>query len=176
MTSDQKVFFDLPVDRLHVLLADFAKRWLAHDGLWFLAAEKKYGMEAAIELDTMAWEGFAANEARRILQFLGREPGGGLELLAEALQWRMYALINRYEVVWVAPDRLRFYMRECRVQTARRSKNLPAFPCRPVGETEYRVFCQTVDPRIECRCLGCPPDEDHDFDSFACGWEFTLRD
>ncbi len=33
----------------------FAKNWLAHDGCWFLAAEERFGMEAAIELDTRAW-------------------------------------------------------------------------------------------------------------------------
>ena len=26
------------------MLDDFAKNWLAHDGLWFQAVEKRYGM------------------------------------------------------------------------------------------------------------------------------------
>ena len=33
----------------------FAKSWLAHDGCWFLAAEERLGMDAAIELDARAW-------------------------------------------------------------------------------------------------------------------------
>ena len=33
------------------MLKDGAKNWLAHDGLWFLAAERHHGMEHAIELD-----------------------------------------------------------------------------------------------------------------------------
>ncbi len=45
----------------------FAKNWLAHDGCWFLAAEERLGMEAAIELDERAWERFAATEANRIM-------------------------------------------------------------------------------------------------------------
>jgi hypothetical protein len=29
----------------------FAKNWLAHDGCWFLAAEERFDMEIAIDLD-----------------------------------------------------------------------------------------------------------------------------
>jgi Family of unknown function (DUF6125) len=29
----------------------FAKNWLAHDGCWFLAAEERFGIDTAIELD-----------------------------------------------------------------------------------------------------------------------------
>jgi hypothetical protein len=36
----------------------YAKNWLTHDGCWFLAAEKKYGMDAAMELDAKSWERF----------------------------------------------------------------------------------------------------------------------
>jgi len=65
-----------------------------------------------------------------------------------------------------------FTMRECRVQTARRRKGLPDFPCKSVGIVEYTVFAKTVDPRIETRCITCPPDVTG---GLACSWEFTLR-
>ena len=45
----------------------FASNWLAHDGCWFLAAEERFGMEAAIDLDAASWRRFAAAEARRIM-------------------------------------------------------------------------------------------------------------
>ena len=35
------------------MLEDGAKNWLAHDGLWFLAAEGKLGLDQAIELGEM---------------------------------------------------------------------------------------------------------------------------
>ena len=47
---------DLPRETLEGMLDDFAKNWLAHDGLWFQAVEKETDMETAIKLDTSAWE------------------------------------------------------------------------------------------------------------------------
>lgn len=44
-------------------LAMFAKNWLAHDGCWFLAAERRHGLDEAIRLDADAWGAFAGAEA-----------------------------------------------------------------------------------------------------------------
>ena len=52
---------------LLLALEMFAKNWLAHDGCWFLAAEERFDMETAIELDVRSWERFASAEARRIM-------------------------------------------------------------------------------------------------------------
>ena len=60
------------------LLEDAAKNWLAHDGLWFQAVERKYGQETAIALDAEAWRSFTVIEAKRIMKRLGIEEGGGL--------------------------------------------------------------------------------------------------
>jgi hypothetical protein len=45
-------------EKLLELLKIYAKNWLAHDGCWFLAVEKKLGMNAAIEFDRDALEQF----------------------------------------------------------------------------------------------------------------------
>jgi hypothetical protein len=37
---------------------------------------------------------------------------------------------------------------------------------------EYTGFARTVDPRIQTRCIACPPDA-HPDDAW-CTWEFTL--
>jgi hypothetical protein len=58
-------------EELLVLLKNFAKNWLAHDGLWFQAVERAHGMEEAMELDAQAYERFSAIEAKRIKDFLG---------------------------------------------------------------------------------------------------------
>ncbi len=159
-------------EQLEYLLTDFAKRWLAHDGLWFQQAEKEYGMEKAIELDAGAWKKFTVLEARRIMKFLGIEPGGGLTALKEALNYRLYSLINTQEITEPDEFTLIFRMVDCRVQTARKNKNMAEFPCRPVGLVEYSGFAATIDPRIQTRCLHCPPD-DHPEDSY-CAWEFSM--
>jgi hypothetical protein len=158
---------------LEGMLEDAALNWLAHDGLWFLAVEERFGMPAAIDLDAKAWESFTVIEAKRIMKRHGIAPGGGIPALARALGLRLYALINEQQIVEQTEDRLVFRMDECRVQSARRRKGLPEFPCKPVGRVEYSGFARAIDPRIETRCLGCPPDpEPRDW---YCGWEFTLR-
>ena len=159
-------------EELEQLVIDLAKRWLAHDGLWFQAVEKRLGLAEAIELDCQAWEKFSALEAQRIMALLDIEPGGGLLALQQALLLRLYSFVNSQEVTMVAENRLIFKMVDCRVQAARHRKKMPLFPCKPVGQVEYSVFARTIDSRIKTRCLHCPPD-DHPADSY-CSWEFTL--
>jgi SAM-dependent methyltransferase len=160
------------LDRAGLLTAldVFAKNWLAHDGSWFLGAEERFGMEAAIELDAAAWRRFAAAEARRIMEAYAIPPGGGLDALARALSYRAYSFVNPSRIERDGAV-LRFSMTSCRVQETRRRKGLPDFPCRPVGEVEFETFARTVDARIETRCLHCPPDPDA---QGHCGWEFHL--
>lgn len=159
-------------EQLEELLVDLAKRWLAHDGLWFQQAEKNHGMQEAIRLDAGAWEKFTVIEAKRIMSFLGLEPGGGLAALKEALNYRLYSFINKQQIEQPDENTLIFKMVDCRVQSARKRKNLPEFPCRPVGLVEYSGFASTIDPRIKTKCLHCPPD-DHPEGSY-CAWEFKI--
>jgi len=168
------MFAGLSREELEGMLEDAALNWLAHDGLWFLAAEDRFDMETAIDLDTRAWESFTVIEARRIMKRHGIGQGGGIEALARALGFRLYAFINEQEIVEQSEDRLLFRMNDCRVQAARKKKGLPDFPCKPVGLVEYSGFAKTIDPRIETRCVGCPPDEHPD--GWYCTWEFTLRE
>ena len=165
-------FQDMTREQLLQVAEMFAKNWLAHDGCWFLATEEAQGMDAAMELDRQAWERFAAAEARRIKLFAELGDSGGLEALEKALNLRMYAMLNKQHTEW-SDDRgtLRFFMDSCRVHTARERKGLPRFPCKAIGETEFPTFARTIDPRIETRCLRCPPDAP---EGVYCGWEFVL--
>ncbi len=163
----------LPKEQLIGMLEDAAKNWLAHDGLWFQAIERECGMETAIRADARAWAEFTSIEARRIMERHGIAPGGGLEALQRALGCRLYAYLNVQEAIRTGERTLVFRMNDCRVQSARKRKGLPDFPCRPVGEVEYANFARAIDPRIRTRCLACPPDP-HPAE-FYCAWEFTLE-
>lgn len=164
---------DFSKEQLIALVEDFAKRWLAHDGLWFQSVEKDHGMEEAIKHDINAWRAFTVLEAKRIMSFLKLEQGGGLEALAKALQLRLYAFINEQSIE-IQGNKLIFKMTDCRVQSARERKQMDFFPCKPVGEVEYSKFAETIDPRIKTRCIGCPPDPKGE--DFYCAWEFTLEE
>ncbi len=165
-------FAELDRKGLLEALGVFAKNWLAHDGSWFLAAEKRLGIEAAIELDAASWELFAAAEARRIMEVFSIPREGGLVALENALGFRMYSFINPYHFERSDDGTtLRFFMDGCRVQQTRHRKGLPDFPCAPVGLVEFSTFARAVDPRIETTCIHCPPDPAA---AGHCGWEFRI--
>jgi len=159
-------------DELVGLIEDAAKNWLAHDGLWFQAVEQTHGLDAAIKADMAAWRRFTVIEAQRIMERHGIGAGGGIAALVKALPFRLYAYLNRQEVIEQTDNRVVFRMLDCRVQSARKRKGLADFPCKPVGLVEYENFAKTIDPRIKTRCLYCPPDK-HPRDAW-CAWEFEL--
>ena len=165
---------NLSKEELIEIIIDDAKNWLAHDGLWFQAVDQKYGMDIAIDIDREAWRKFTVVEARRIMSRLGLEPGGGIPALIECLNHRLYARLNLQESIEVSDTRVVFRMVDCRVQSARKRKGLPDFPCKTVGVVEYAEFARTIDPRIETRCIACPPDAHPE--EFWCAWEFILND
>jgi hypothetical protein len=162
----------LDKEELVRIAMDDAKNWLAHDGLWFQAVEAAHGMEAAIAADRAAWERFTGIEARRIMARLGLAPGGGIPALVECLRHRLYSRLNTQEVKDVTGTRAVLVMRDCRVQAARARKALAPFPCKSVGLVEYAEFARAVDPRLETRCLACPPDPATE--EAWCAWEFSL--
>lgn len=166
-------FSTLSREDLLKLLDVYAKNWLAHDGSWFLALEETFGLETAIEMDIRAWERFSVAEARRIMKAFDIPEGGGLEALERALKYRLYAAVNEQATRWTEDGALEFRMIECRVQSTRRRKGLPDFPCKAVGLVEYSRFASTVDPRIRTECLFCPPDP---VGEAYCAWRFTLAE
>jgi hypothetical protein len=168
-----RVLEEMSKEQLIQLVVDDAKNWLAHDGLWFQAVEAAHGMDAAIEADRAAWERFTVIEAKRILERLGIAPGGGIPALLECLKHRLYARLNDQDAIEVTETRAVFRMVDCRVQSARRRKGLPDFPCKSVGIVEYAGFARTIDPRIRTRCIACPPDPGER--EYFCAWEFTLE-
>lgn len=163
----------LSKEELVAWIQDNAKLWLAHDGLWFQSVEKKHGMREAIEHDKNAWSIFSPLEAKRIKQRLNLDDNSGLEGLKQALNSRIYALLNKQEIIEETGDSFIFRMAECRVQAARERKGLEDFPCKEVGIIEYTTFAKTIDERVECECIGCPPD-DHP-GSWHCAWKFTIK-
>lgn len=160
-------------EELIKIIIDDAKNWLAHDGVWFQAVEKQYGMDAAVAVDTEAWRYFTVIEAKRIMERLGLKQGGGIAALVECLKHRFYARINLQDVIEQSATRVVFRMLDCRVQSARKRKGLADHPCKSVGIVEYSEFAKAIDPRITTHCLACPPDLHPD--EFWCAWEFTLE-
>jgi len=146
--------------------------WLANDGVWFQAVEKRFGMDAAKRCNDTCWSRFSPYEALRIKELLGLPHAAGLDGLKSALGFRMYARINRQSIHDVDENSFTFRMDDCRVQSARKRRGLPDYPCKSAGMVEYPFFAWAIDPRIETECVGCPPEAHPD--EWYCAWKFTL--
>jgi hypothetical protein len=155
-------------------IEDISKNWLAIDGTWFQVVEKEYGLEKAMELDVAQWKRFTVIEAKRIKERFNLPDDGGIPALIKALNFRVYANINVQEVVEISEKRCVFRMNNCRVQYARKQRGLPDFPCKAVGVIEYGDFAKTIDPRIETKCICCPPDPHPE--EYWCSWEFVIKE
>ncbi len=156
------------------LLKAVAVNWLANDGVWFQAVEKRFGMDYAKRCNDTCWTRFSPYEAHRIKQLLDLPEQAGLEGLKRALGLRLYAQINRQAIEDVDEHSFIFRMEDCRVQSARKRKGLADYPCKSAGLVEYPYFAETIDSRIQTECIGCPPDEHPE--QWYCAWKFTLKE
>ena len=163
---------NLSKEQLIDYIRDISKNWLAIDGTWFQAVEKRFGIEEAIKCDADSWNIFSIVEAKRIMKRFEIPENGGIPALVKAIKFRVYANINIQEIDEISENRCVFRMKDCRVQSARNRKGLPDFPCKKVGIVEYTIFASTIDPRIKTKCICCPPDV-HPKD-YWCAWEFTI--
>ncbi len=160
-------------EELLELISLYAKNWLAMDGVWFQSVERTRGMDEAMYHDGEAWKRFTVIEARRIKNFLKLPEHPGLEGLAKALSFRLYANLNRDEIT-IQGNTLLYRTLDCRVQRARARKGMEYHPCKSVGIVEYSGFAREIDDRISCACVSCYPDVEDE--SCACSWLFTLEE
>lgn len=154
------------------LIDTTAKNWLANDGIWFQAVEFSRGMNDAKRCNDSCWGHFSPFEAFCIKRLLGLGEMPGLDGLARALNFRVYARLNTQSTFFEDDRSLVFRMNVCRVQAARKAKGLADYPCKSAGLVEYAYFARSIDSRIETECIGCPPD-DHPADWF-CAWRFKI--
>jgi hypothetical protein len=165
---------DLPQEKLEALRDALAVNWLANDGVWFQAVEESRGMFDAKRCNDCCWARFSPFEAWSIKRLLGLGEQPGLEGLKKALALRLYAFINEQSITDETPGSFVFQMNDCRVQSARKRKGLPDYPCKSAGMVEYPYFAEAIDRRIRTECIGCPPDEHPE--EWYCAWRFSIED
>ena len=174
----------LTKEQLIQLAEIYSKDWLACDGLWFQAVERRQGMDGAMDCDKEIWRSFTVIEAKRIKEFLGLPERAGLEGLEKAMRFRLYANLNDEEYIQLrgetdsgeASSRMIYRTLNCRVQRARSRKGMEWHPCKAIGEIEYADFAKVIDDRISCKCISCYPDITESEREGCCAWEFTLEE
>lgn len=167
-----KALLDLSDEGLAELVKALGVNWLANDGVWFQAAEFSSGMFDAKRANDTCWTRFSPFEAESVKRFLKLPENPGLDGLKRALQYRMYAFINKQSMEDDGENAFIFRMNDCRVQSARKRKGLDDYPCKSGGMAEYPSFAAAIDPRIITECVGCPPDP-HPGEWF-CAWRFSI--
>ncbi len=163
----------MPREKLMELLNTLSVNWLANDGVWFQSVEFAHGMNDAKRCNDSCWAHFSPFEAWSIKNFLGLPKRPGIQGLKKALGFRLYANINQQSFSEETPESIVFQMNDCRVQAARKRKELPDYPCKSAGLVEYTYFARAVDDRIRTECIGCPPDPHPE--QWYCAWRFILE-
>lgn len=162
----------LEESKIDELLEGSAVNWLANDGVWFQAVEFNRNMHDAKRCNDSAWGYFSPFEAHLIKEYLQLDENPGLEGLKKALEFRLYAYINKQSFADETENSFVFLMNDCRVQSARKRKNLDDYPCKSGGMVEYTTFAETIDSRIKTECICCPPDNHPE--EYYCAWKFSI--
>lgn len=162
---------DMPREKLITLVDAMAANWLASDGVWFQTMENRQGMSTSKRCNDTCWTRYSPLEASMIKSFLGIPEKAGLDGLATALNFRLYARINK-QTTEKEGKCLILKMVNCRVQEARKRQGLEDYPCKSAGLVEYATFAHTIDERVKTECLGCPPDKHPE--EWYCAWRFCL--
>jgi len=166
--EDLQRMVSLPGDTLKQLLATMIRNLWRVDGLYFLGIEKRFGTEAATEIDAQCWASMAELEARDLMRIFSIE-AGSLDALEKTLPLTTWVLDHTHKRMTRTADALVFEVLECRTQKTRLKKSLPVFPCRYVREGYLTRFAAVFGCR--CDCEVCPPG-DRDGEVW-CRWRFT---
>jgi hypothetical protein len=142
------------------------------DGLYFLGIEKRFGTDAATDIDCGVWEVMAGVEAKSLQRMFNVPANPDVETVMDLLRKSSWALDQPLKTVEVNGDRAVLQIDRCRTQEARLTKGLNEFPCKRVRYGYLKGFAKTLNPKMEVKCLICPPDK-HSKDEW-CRWEFSL--
>lgn len=142
------------------------------DGLYFLGIEKKFGTEAATEIDAGVWETMAGIEAKTLGKMFGISESPDVPTIMDLLRRSSWALDQPFKTIEVNAKRAVLGVDRCRTQETRLDKGLEEFPCKKVRYAYLKGFAKSLNPDVKVNCLVCPPDK-HPRDSW-CKWEFTL--
>jgi len=170
--EDREMLAKMPMERmLDYFFLQIRNIWRV-DGLYFLGIEKKFGTEAATEIDAGVWESMASIEAKSLQRMFKVGENPDVATIIDLLRKSSWALDQPFKTIIVENKRAILCIDRCRTQEARLGKGLCEFPCKRVRFGYLKNFAKTLNPKVEVDCLVCPPDK-HTKDLW-CKWEFTL--
>jgi len=170
--EDREMLVKMPMEKLlDFFFLQIRNLWRV-DGLYFLGIEKKFGTDAATEIDAGVWEIMAKIEAKSLRKVFQVGENPDIPIIIELLQKSSWALDQPFKTFEVSDKRATLSIDRCRTQEARLKKGLSEFPCKKVRFGYLKNFAKTLNPKVEVNCLVCPPDK-HPKDLW-CKWEFVM--
>jgi hypothetical protein len=170
--SDREMLGKIPMEKLlDYFFLQIRNLWRV-DGLYFLGIEKRFGTEAATEIDAEVWATMAAIEAKGLQRMFQVGENPDVSKIVELLRKSSWALDQPFKTVETNGKRAILSVDRCRTQEARLNKNLGEFPCKKVRFGYLKTFAETLNPKVAVNCLVCPPDKH--LKEHWCQWEFLL--
>jgi len=171
--EDRRMLQQMPTEQmLDFFFLQIRNLWRV-DGLYFLGIEKRFGTEAAAEIDAQVWETMATIEAKSLQKQFRTIENPDVPTVIDLLRKSSWALDQPFKTVELNATHAVLSIERCRTQEARLSKRLEEFPCKKVRHGYLKIFAETLNPMIEANCLMCPPDIRPK--QTWCKWEFRLR-
>ncbi|MEM2118211.1 MAG: DUF6125 family protein [Candidatus Bathyarchaeia archaeon] len=168
--EDREMLAKMPMEKLlDYFFLQIRNLWRV-DGLYFLGIEKKFGTEAATEIDAGVWETMAAIEAKSLQKMFNISEKPDVPTIIDLLRKSSWALDQPFKTVEVSSKRATLSVDRCRTQETRLSKGLSEFPCKKVRFGYLKNFAKTLNPNVEVNCIVCPPDKHPK--NLWCKWEF----
>ncbi len=134
-----KPLLEMDDESLDLFIENISVNWLANDGVWFQSIEFEKGMTDAKRCNDSCWGQFSPFEASAVKRYLNLPENSGLEGLKKALSFRLYSFINEQSFTAETDKSFVFNMNRCRVQAARKRKELNDYPCKSGGMVEYPI-------------------------------------
>jgi hypothetical protein len=156
---------------LDILFLHVRNLWRV-DGLYFLGIERKFGTEAAAQIDAEVWATMAAIEAKSLQKMFRIGENPDVPTIIGLLKKTSWALDQPFKTLEVNAKRAVLRIDRCRTQETRLGKELDEFPCKGVRFGYLKNFAKTLNSKVEVNCIVCPPNK-HPKDSW-CQWEFKL--
>jgi hypothetical protein len=170
--EDREMLAKMPIENLlDFFFLQIRNLWRV-DGLYFLGIEKKFGTEAATEIDAGVWQIMARIEAKSIRKMFQVRENADIQTIISLLRRSSWALDQPFKTFELSNKRAFLITDRCRTQETRLKKGLDEFPCKKVRFGYLKNFAKTLNPNVEVNCLVCPPDKHPP--NLWCKWEFRL--
>lgn len=171
--EDREMLVEMSIEKLlDFFFLQIRNVWRV-DGLYFLGIEKKFGTQAATEIDAGVWQILAMIEAKKLRRMFEVGENADISTIMNLLRKSSWALDQPFKTIEISDNRAVLSIDRCRTQEARLKKGLGEFPCRKVRFGYLRNFAKALNPKVDVNCLVCPPGK-HPEDLW-CKWEFILR-